>query len=183
MAAEALQQIGAGLQRRKQIEAPVGPAGALAHPVLHMDHEAGAGVLLAEAGGYNAHHPLMPAFAGEDQRAAVLRREPGDFLGGVSADGLLHLLALPVQIAELSGQGLRQGGIAGLQQVRSQVRFPHTAGGVDPGRKDKADLDGGDGLAQEADLLQQGVDPHEIRVGQGLQPAGDDGAVFPPPSA
>ena len=40
-------------------------------------------------------------------------------------------------------------------------------------------MDRGDGLAQKPRLLQQGVDAHEVRVGQGLQPAEGDGAVLP----
>ena len=36
VAAEALQQVGAGLQRGKQVEPAVGPAGTLAHAVFQM---------------------------------------------------------------------------------------------------------------------------------------------------
>ena len=56
---------------------------------------------------------------------------------------------------------------------------PMRPGGVDPGREHKADLDGGDGLAQQSRLLQKGMDAHKVRMGQGGQPAGDDGAVLP----
>ena len=100
--------------------------------------------------------------------------------GGVGADGLFHRLPLPVEIAKPPGQLLRPGGVAGLQQIRRHVRRAHAARGVDPGREHKADLDGGDGLAQKSRLFQKGVNPHEIRVGQGLQSAGNDGAVLPP---
>ena len=96
VAAEALQQVGAGLQRGKQVEPAVGPAGTLAHAVFQMNHEAWAGVLLAEAGGHNPHHALVPVLAGEDQGAAVLGPEALDLLGGVGADGLLYRLPLPV---------------------------------------------------------------------------------------
>jgi hypothetical protein len=51
-------------------------------------------------------------------------------------------------------------------------------GGVDAGGEHEADLDGGDGLAQQPRFLEQGMDAHKIRVGQGFQPAADDGAVF-----
>ena len=35
---------------------PPGPAGALPHAAVQADHKAGAGVLLRQAGGHNAHH-------------------------------------------------------------------------------------------------------------------------------
>ncbi len=179
MAAEAVQQIRAGLQRRKEIETAVGAAGALAAAVPQVDHEAGAGVFFTEPGGHNAHHALVPRLAGEDLGAALLCPEIPDLLHGIGADGLLHSLALPVQVAQGPGQLLRPGGIVRFQQVCRQVCGAHAAGCVDPGREDETDLDGGDGAAQETGLLQQGVDAHKVRMGQGLQSAGDDGAVLP----
>ena len=92
---------------------------------------------------------------------------------------LLHLLPLPVQVAQPLGQLLRPGGVGFLQQVGGQIRRPHAAGGVDPGGEDKSDLDGGDGLAQQPRLLQKGMDAHKIRVVQRRKAAGDDGAVLP----
>ena len=99
MSAEAVQQIRTGFQRRKEVQPAVGPARALSHAVLQMNHEAGAGVLLAQAGGDNSHHPLVPVLTGEDQGAPLLRPEFFDFSCGIGADGLLHCLTLPVQIA------------------------------------------------------------------------------------
>ena len=60
MTAKIHQQVLAGLQSGEEIESAVAPAGALANPVLQMDHKAGAGIFLAEAAGHNAHHTLMP---------------------------------------------------------------------------------------------------------------------------
>ncbi len=102
-----------------------------------------------------------------------------DLLDGLGADGLLHRLPLPVQGAQLPGQGLGPGRVRLLQQIRRQVRRPHAPGGVDPGSQDEADLDGGDGLALQPRLPQQGVDAHEVRVGQGLQPPANDDPVLP----
>ena len=114
VAAEAVQQVGAGFQRGKEVEATVGAAGAFAGAVLEMDHKAGGGVFFTEAGGHDAHHPLMPVLAGEYQRVALLRAQLFDLRHGVGADGLLHRLPFPVQIAQLSGQLLRSGRIAFL---------------------------------------------------------------------
>ncbi len=179
VAAEAVQEVGAGFQRRKEVEAVVGPARALAGAVLEVDHEAGTGVFLAQAGGDDAHHALVPVLTGEDQGAALLVGEAADLFHGVGADGLLHRLTLPVQLAQLLGKLLRPGGVGGLQQVRGQVRRAHASGGVDPGREHEADLDGGDGLSQKPRFFQKGMHAHKIRMGQSLQSAGDDGAVLP----
>ena len=143
-----------------------------------MDHEAGGGIFLTEAGGHDAHHALMPVLAGEDQGVALLRPQLFNLGHGIGADGLFHRLPFPVQVAQLPGQVLRFSGIGLLQEVGGQVGSPHATGGVDPGGEDEADLDGGDGLAQQARFLQKGVDAHKVRVGQGGQAAGDDGAVF-----
>ena len=60
-----------------------GAAGALAGAVLQMDHEAGGGVFFAEAGGYDAHHALMPFLTGKHQRVPLLRPQPLDLGDGV----------------------------------------------------------------------------------------------------
>ena len=60
-----------------------------------MNHEAWAGVLLAEAGGHNPHHAWCQSSL-EGPGAAVLGPEALDLLGGVGADGLLYRLPLPV---------------------------------------------------------------------------------------
>ena len=179
VAAELLQQVRAALQRREQVEAPPGPAGALAHAALQVDHEAGTGILLAEAGGNDAHHPLVPVLAGQHQGAALAGRETADLVNGVGADILLHALALPVELAELPGKLLSPLRVGALQKLRRQVRLPHAPGGVDPGGEGKAHLDGGERLIRKPRLPQQRVEPGEIRVGQGLQPAGNDGPVLP----
>ena len=179
MPAEPVQQVCAGLQRGKEIEPPVRPAGPPARAVFQVDHEAGTGVFLAEAGGDNPHHPLVPLLAGEHQGAALLLAQSLNLLHRVGADSLFHGLPPPVLLAQLLGQLLGPGGIVGLQKVRRQVRRPHPSGGVDPGREHKTDLNGGDGLVYQSRLPQKGVDAHKIRMGQRLQPAGDDGPVLP----
>ena len=135
-----------------------------------MNHEAWAGVLLAEAGGHNPHHALVPVLAGEDQGAAVLGPEALDLLGGVGADGLLYRLPLPGLGHTEPLPAPRPGGVIGLQQVRGQIRRAHAAGGVDPGGQHKADLDRGDGLAQKPRLLQQGVDATKSVWGRASSP-------------
>ena len=47
------------------------------------------------------------------------------------------------------------------------------------GGQHRAPLDGGKRLAQQTRSLHKGVNAHKIRVGQRLQTAGHDGAVFP----
>ena len=121
----------------------------------------------------------MPVLAGQDQGAALLRAQGVDLVNGVGTDGLFHRLTFPVEVAQLPGQFLRPGGIIRFQQVGGQIRGPHAPGGVDAGGEDKADLNGGDGLAGKPGLFEQGVNAHEVCVGQSLQPAVDDGAVFP----
>ena len=179
MASEALQQVGAELQGGEEVEPAVAAAGAFPAPVLQMDHKAGAGVLLTEAGGHDAHHTLMPVLAGQDQGAALALGQGLDFLDGFGTDALLDRLAFPVQLTQLAGQLLGPGGVVGHQQLGSQVGGPHAPCGVDPRGQDKPDLDGGDGLSRQARLLQKGVNAHKIRVGQRLQPPVDDGAVLP----
>ena len=96
MAAETQQQFLALFQGGEQVEAAEAAAGTFAHLPAQMDHKTGAGILLAQAGGHDAHHALVPVLAGEDQGAAVLGPEALDLLGGVGADGLLYRLPLPV---------------------------------------------------------------------------------------
>ena len=63
----------------------------------------------------------MPVLAGQHQSAALLAAQLLNLADGVGADGLLHRLPLPVQVAQLLGQFLCPGGIVGLQQVRRQI--------------------------------------------------------------
>ena len=121
----------------------------------------------------------MPVFTGQHQSIPVLTAKLVDLVDGVGADGLLHSLPLPVQIAQLPGHLLGPGRVVRLQQVGGQVRRAHAPRGIDAGGEHETDLDGGDGLAQQARLLQKGMNAHKIRVGQGLQTTGDDGPVLP----
>ena len=107
--AEAVQQVRAGFQSGKQVEPAVGAAGALAGAVLQMDHEAGGGVFFAEAGGYDAHHALMPFLTGKHQRVPLLRPQPLDL-----GDGVGDLNARRGQI-----QGMEA--MAGTQRVNAFV--------------------------------------------------------------
>ena len=120
----------------------------------------------------------MPGIRGQHQGAALLGRGLLDLLHGLGIDGLLHALALPVQGAQLPGQTLCLAGIGAQQQVRRHIRRAHTAGGVDAGGQDKADLHGGHGLVGQARLPQQGVQTDEIRPADRCQPPGDDGPVL-----
>lgn len=102
MAAEALQQVAAGHEQFKQVDPAPGAAGSLAHPLVQTDHKGGAGILLAQAGGHDAHHPLVPLRVGQDN---------GPLLGLVvqALDALLknlslNVLPLPVELAQLLGQ-------------------------------------------------------------------------------
>ena len=178
MAAEAQQQVGAGLQRGEQIEPAPAAAGALAGTAGQVDHKAGTGVFFRKAGGHDAHHPLVPGVGGQHQGAALLGRGLLDLFHGLGVDLLLHGLALPVQGAQLPGQVLRPVGIGTQQQVRRHVRRAHAPGGVDAGGQDEADLHGGDGFVGQARLMQQGVEADEVRPADGRQAPGHDGAVF-----
>ena len=120
----------------------------------------------------------MPVFTAQHQCAALFTAQIPDFFRCVHTDGLLHGLTLPVQLTELAGQILGQCRIIGFQQFRRQIRLAHTAGGIDAGREHKTDLNGCNGLTQQAGLFQQRMDTHKIGVGQSLQTAGNDGAVF-----
>ncbi len=141
MAAETIQQVRAGLQGGEEIKAAVRPAGPSSRTIFQMDHKTGAGVFLAEAGSHNTHHSLVPFLTCENQRTALLLRPGLNLFNGIGTDRLLHSLAFPVQFAQFPGQLFGTGRVRRLQQVRRQVRRPHTACGIDSGREDKSDLD------------------------------------------
>ena len=179
VAPKAIQQIRAGFQGGKEVKPAVRAAGALSGTVLQMDHKAGAGIFFTQAGGNDTHHALVPVLTGEDQCVAVLGAKALDLADGIGADVLLHRLALPVQITKGDGQFFRLRGVVSFQKVCGKVRLSHAARRIDTGREDKADLNGGNGLSQKPRLFQQGMDAHKVRMGQGVQTAGDDGAVLP----
>jgi len=96
VAAKAQKQVAAFLQRGKEIEAPPAAAGALSRVAGNMDHKAGAGVFLAEAGGHDAHHALVPLMVSQDQGVPLLRRHLLDHGNGLGIDLMLHGLPLAV---------------------------------------------------------------------------------------
>ena len=177
-AASSQQQVLAALQRSKQVEAAPAAAGALAGGAVQVDHKAGAGILLGKAAGHDAHHALMPAAALQHQRAAVAVGQVGDHLLRLGVDGLLHVLALAVQSAQLTGHALRLRRIGTQQQLRRLVGGAHAARRVDAGRQHEADLHGGDLPAGQAGLLQKGVEPDKIGVVDGGKAPGHDGTVL-----
>ena len=157
MTAEVHQQVGAGLQGGKEVESAVAAAGAFAHAVLQVDHKAGAGIFFAEAGGHDAHNPLMPHVAGEDECIPLASGQRSNLLYGLGKDALFHSLPLPVEAAEEAGHTLGFGPVVRQQQVGGQLGLSHPSGGVDAGGQDEAGLGGGDLLFQQAGLLQKGL--------------------------
>ena len=178
VAAEALQQLGAALQRLKQVEAPEAPAGALAPAVLEADHKGGAGEALGQAGGHDAHHPLVPPLSGQDDAAAgsgALPLQTGQALG---KDLPLDVLSLPVELAQLVGELLGPAGVLGEQQLGGQGRPAHAPGGVDARGQGKADAVGGQGLSLGPCLPDQGLHAGPLGAGQHVQAPADQGPVL-----
>ena len=69
VAAEAREEIGAGLDGGEEREAVDGAAGAVGHAVFHADHDGGLGGALDDARGENADDAAMPAVAVDDEQA------------------------------------------------------------------------------------------------------------------
>ena len=170
MAAEAQQQVGAGLQRGEQVEPAPAAAGALARAAGQVDHKAGTGVFLRQAGGHDAHHPLVPAC----RRPVPGRCAPGaGSPRSVPRPGSRSPAPRPGAPGSgrtAPGPGAPPGrGLGAQQQIRRHVRRAHAPGGVDAGGQDEADLHGGDGFVGQARLLQQGVEADEVRPADGRQ--------------
>ena len=155
VAAEAQQQILAVFQRRKEVEAAPAAAGALAGGAVEVDHKAGTGIFFGEAAGHDAHHALMPAAALQHQRTPLPFGHMGDHLLRLGVDGLLYILPLPVQGAQLPRHAVRLLRVGAEQEIRRLVGGAHAACRVDAGRQHKADLDGGDLPAGKTRLLQK----------------------------
>ena len=176
MAAKALQQGGAALQQLEQVHAPPGPAGAFPHALVQADHKGGAGELLGQAGGHDAHHPLVPLLVGQDDGPGLglLRQALDALLKDVPLDGL----ALPVQVAQGLGQRLRPVRVLGEQQLQGHLRPAQPPGGVDPGGQGIAHGDRGHGPLRKArafDQLGKAQPPGRVQVVQSLA---DDGPVL-----
>ena len=166
MAAVALQQIGVGLQGGKKVKPAVGAGGSLAPLAVQADQIGGAAEFLGQTGGDNAHHALVPALTGQDNGvgpAGALQHPHG-----LPVDLGLHLLALPVQLAQASGQIPGPAGIPGEKQLCGQFHPPHAPGGVDPRRQGIADGGGRHLMAVAAALIHERSDPRSGIPGQGL---------------
>ena len=143
-----------------------------------MDHEAGTGVLLTQAGGHDAHHPLMPAAVGQYKGVPFLGRHFLDHGDGLGVDLLLHGLALAVELAQLAGQLPGQNRVLAQHQLCRAICLAHASGSIDAGSQHITDLHRGDLLLIKTGLLQQGLQTDEIIVGDMGKPAGHNGAVF-----
>ena len=178
MAAVALQQVGAPLQGAKEVEPAVGPAGALPLAVvLEADHKHRAGVLLGQAGGHDAHHPLVPGLVRQHQAVILL---PAGQQGQALVENLqLHRLTLAVELTQLVGQQLGLAVVLGEDELRRGHRPAHPAGGVDPGGETVAHGGGGDGPVQGTRLHHEGVQPTAAGFFQVVQAHPDNGAVLP----
>ncbi len=121
-AAEALQQVLALGQQVKQVDPAPGPAGALAHPLVQADHKGRAGVLLRQAGGHNAHHPLVPVLVRQknDARLGPTLQPLHTLLENLTLNGL----PLPVQGAQLLGQGGRAARVPGEEASAARSACP-----------------------------------------------------------
>ena len=177
MAAKALQQVTAAHEQLEQVDPAPGATGALAHSLVQADHEGGAGIFLTQAGGHDAHHPLVPFRVGQDD---------GPLLGLVvqALDALLkdlplNVLPLPVELAQLLGQFLGPLGGVGKQQLPGQGRLAHAPGGVDAGGQGVSDGHRGEGPLPQPCLLNELGQTQPLGVGQGGQSGLDDGAVLP----
>ena len=156
VAAVAFQQVGALLQGAEEVEAAVGPAGALALAVfLEADHKHGAGELLTQAGGHDAHHPLVPVPVLQDQAVHMLFvSQP---LGALGKDLQLHRLAFPVEFTQLMGQQISPAVVIGEKKVHSHGGLAHAPGGIDPGGQAVAHGGGVDGSVQGTRLHHERV--------------------------
>ena len=158
MAAVALQQVRALLQGRKEVKAAVGPAGALALAVLlETDHKHGAGKLLGQPGGHDAHHALVPGVVGQDQ--TVVGPAPGQAGETIVENIQLHPLPLSVELTQLVGQILGPLGVVRQDEVGGHGRPAHASGGVDAGGETISHGGGVDGPAQGPGLHHEGVQP------------------------
>ena len=176
MAAVAFQQGRKLGQGGKQVKAAVAPGAGLSVGAVQADQEGGAGKLLGNPAGHNAHHALMPSLVRQhDCLGGRPLRQHGN---GGRIDVGFNLLTLTVQLAELGRHFPGMAFVLGQEQVHGQLHLAHTAGGVDPGSQHKADGGGADGLFIAATFPDQGGKPRPLGGGQGLQPPGDKHPVF-----
>ncbi len=124
--------IGAGVQPLHDVVSGDTPARSLGHPFSDAEEDRGAVVALDEPGGDDAHHPLVPVLAGEDDDR---RRWTGalDALDSLLEDLSLHVLARAVQLVKLLGQRGRLLFVFGEQQAQRRRRIGQPAGRVQTG--------------------------------------------------
>ena len=115
VAAKALQQVAALLQRGEQREPAAAAAGAFPSVAFQADHKRGHPVPFRQPGGHDAYHALMPVLPGQNDGAAP---QGGTLIqqgGALTKDVLLHQLPFPVQLAQLLGQLRCQQRVVGEQ--------------------------------------------------------------------
>ena len=177
MPSKALQQILALVQQLEQVHSAPGAAGALPHPLVQADHKSGAGILLRQAGGHNAHHPLVPMLLSQknDPRLGLSLQLPDTFLKNFTFNGL----TLPVQGTQLLGQVGRPPRVPGEQQLCGQIGPTHPSRRIDPRGQGIANRHGSHRLFPQAGLLDQLRQAHPPGMGQVRQSRLNNAPVLP----
>ena len=144
---------------------------------IQADEEGGAGKFLRNPAGDDAHNTLVPALV--RQNDGLRRGALGQHGNGLPIDFRFNLLPLPVQLAQLGGDGTGLFRVPGQKQVYSQLHLAHASGGVDPGGKHIADGGGGDFCLGTAAFLHQGGKAGAAGMAQVPEAPGDKHPVFP----
>ena len=171
VAAEALQQVAAGEQRRVEIEAGDAPARALADVAVEGDEERRPAVALHHARGDDADHAGMPAVAREHEAGVALQvGDLLDLLERLVEDPLVQRLPLDVEPLQPPRQ---RGGlvrIVGEQEPEPVGRVADPARGVEPGPEDEAEVAGAELLAGEPAGLDQRAQPGQLLSARSVSP-------------
>jgi len=121
----------------------------------------------------------MPPVRREHERPVRRRERRLGELERLVEDPLVQLLAPGVQRLELAGDRRRPGRIVRQQQREPVGRLPDTAGGVQAGGEDEADVSRLDRVPGEPCHRHQGPQPRPVRIGEHLQAVPHQDAVLP----
>ncbi len=129
MPTEAREDVLAGGNRVEEVHIAHAAARAVRFVPFDGEQDNGNAVAVGKAGSHDALHALVPALAGNHQRALPgehLLGLLGGHLGKLSLDGT----ALGVHFLKLARKVARLGVIVAKQQVKRQLGIAHAAGGV-----------------------------------------------------
>ena len=179
VAAVALEQIAAGLQRRVEVEARDAPAGALAHVAVERDQERGPAVALDHARRHDPDDARMPAVAGEHQAGVALGIARLLHLGErLLEDPMVERLPLDVEALEPPGEGDRLRRIVREQQAQTVGGVPDAPDGVEPGPEHVAHVAGPKLAAGESRGLHQRPEAGPPALGQQPEPVPHQDAIL-----